>query len=135
MPQPSRKVLLYSSVVCTGIGPLLYYLIQKSFTRTSYYQMALEQLHSHPEALDALGTPLKVHYLPVMTRKNFVDITDAQLMIPVSGPKAKGQLYTRSTRDAPFQRWNLQEVTLELQGGQQIPVFSRTEDEDAKKEK
>ncbi|KAM6156646.1 cytochrome c oxidase assembly factor 1 homolog isoform 1-T3 [Erethizon dorsatum] len=128
MQDSSRKALLYSGVLCAGIGPLLYYLIQKGFTRTEYYQMALEQLHGHPEALEALGLPLRVHHLPMLSRDYLVDIADARLKIPISGPKAKGHLLTRSTRSAPFQRWNLQEVVLELKDGQRIPVFTHSEE-------
>nr|XP_023420979.1 cytochrome c oxidase assembly factor 1 homolog isoform X2 [Cavia porcellus] len=123
MQDPSRRVLLYTSVLCAGTGPLVYYLIQ-SLSRTEYYQMALEQLHGHPEALEALGSPLRVHHLPMLSRDHFVDITDARLKIPISGPKAKGHLLTRSTRSAPFKRWTLQEVVLELGDGQRIPVFT-----------
>ncbi|XP_010609147.1 cytochrome c oxidase assembly factor 1 homolog isoform X2 [Fukomys damarensis] len=129
MRAPLGKELLYSGVLCAGIGPLLYYFIQKGLSRTEYYQMALEQLHSHTKALEALGSPLTVHRLPMLSQDHSVDINSAQLKIPVSGPKAKGHLYTRSSRGAPFQRWHLQEVILKLQDGQQIPVFRRSEAE------
>ncbi|EPQ03163.1 hypothetical protein D623_10002107 [Myotis brandtii] len=96
---------------------------KEAFSRASYYQLALEQLHSHPEALEALGTPLNTHYLQLMDKYNFVDIADAKLKIPVSGSKSAGHLYVISSREAPFKRWHLQEVFLELKDGQQIPVF------------
>ncbi|KAM9651384.1 cytochrome c oxidase assembly factor 1 homolog [Trichechus inunguis] len=106
------------------------------FSKTSYYQSALEHLRSHPEALEALGLPVNIHYLHLTDRFNFIDITDAQLKIPVSGSKAKGHLYVSSSRGAPFKRWNLQEVLLELRGGQQIPMFKSSEEnsDDTKKE-
>ncbi|XP_032340171.1 cytochrome c oxidase assembly factor 1 homolog isoform X1 [Camelus ferus] len=123
MPVPLGKLVLFTGVAGTGTCALLYYLIQKTFSRASYYQLALEQLRSHPEALEALGTPLQVHHLRLTDKDNFVDIADAKLKIPVSGPRAEGHLYVNSSRDAPFKRWNLQEVFLELKDGQQIPVF------------
>ncbi|XP_054582124.1 cytochrome c oxidase assembly factor 1 homolog isoform X2 [Eptesicus fuscus] len=123
MPQmPLGKVVLYTSVMSSGVCALVYYLTQ-TFSRASYYQLGLEQLHSHPEALEALGTPLNTHYLQLMDKDNFVDIADAKLKIPVSGSKAAGHLYVISSRDAPFKRWHLEEVFLELKDGQQIPVF------------
>uniref|UniRef100_A0A8D2AV79 Cytochrome c oxidase assembly factor 1 n=1 Tax=Sciurus vulgaris TaxID=55149 RepID=A0A8D2AV79_SCIVU len=127
MPEPLGKMFLYTSVLMAGTCPLFYYLVQKGFARTSFYQMALEQLHSHPEALEALGTPLHVHYLQLPSKHNFVDITVAWLKIPVSGSKSEGHVYTRSTRVAPFQRWQLQEVVLELKDGQKIPLFMVSE--------
>ena len=51
----------------------------EAFSRASYYQWALEHLRSHPEALEALGTPLNVHYLRLTDKYNFVDIADAKV--------------------------------------------------------
>ncbi|XP_053464661.1 cytochrome c oxidase assembly factor 1 homolog [Nycticebus coucang] len=120
---PLGKLILFSSVLFSGGFALVYYLIQKTFSRASYYQLALEQLHSHPEAQEALGTPLSVHHLQLTDKYNFVDIADAQLKIPVSGSKSEGYLYVSSSRAAPFQRWHLNEVFLVLKDGQKVPVF------------
>ncbi|KAB0344035.1 hypothetical protein FD754_020961 [Muntiacus muntjak] len=130
MPMPLGKQVFLAGVAASGSCAILYYLVQKTFSRASYYQLALEQLHSHPEALEALGTPLNVHYLQLTDKYNFVDIADAKLKIPVSGPKSEGHLYVSSSRDAPFKRWNLQEVFLELKDGQQIPLFKPSRDND-----
>ncbi|CAI9160554.1 unnamed protein product [Rangifer tarandus platyrhynchus] len=130
MPMPLGKQVFFAGVAASGSCAILYYLVQKTFSRASYYQLALEQLHSHPEALEALGTPLNVHYLKLTDKYNFVDIADAKLKIPVSGPKSEGHLYVSSSRDAPFKRWNLQEVFLELKDGQQIPLFKPSRDND-----
>ncbi|XP_070323115.1 cytochrome c oxidase assembly factor 1 homolog isoform X3 [Odocoileus virginianus] len=130
MPMPLGKQVFFAGVAASGSCAIVYYLVQKTFSRASYYQLALEQLHSHPEALEALGTPLNVHYLKLTDKYNFVDIADAKLKIPVSGPKSEGHLYVSSSRDAPFKRWNLQEVFLELKDGQQIPLFKPSRDND-----
>ncbi|XP_015416648.1 PREDICTED: cytochrome c oxidase assembly factor 1 homolog isoform X1 [Myotis davidii] len=79
MPQvPLGKVILYTSVMTSGGCALVYYLTQKAFSRASYYQLALEQLHGHPEALEALGPPLNTHHLQLTDKYNFVDIADAK---------------------------------------------------------
>ncbi|XP_029782373.1 cytochrome c oxidase assembly factor 1 homolog isoform X2 [Suricata suricatta] len=130
MPLPLGKLVFLSSVVASGSCTLIYYLTQKAFSKASYYQLALEQLHRRPEALEALGPPLRVHDLRLTDQCNFVDIADAQLKIPVSGSKSEGHLYVSSSRGAPFQRWHLQEVFLELKDGQQIPVFKPSGDTD-----
>lgn len=120
---PLGKMVLFGGVITGGSSALLYYLLQKLHSRSSYYQLALEELRNHSGALEVLGTPLNVHYLQLTDRDNFVDIADAKLKIPVSGPKAEGHLYVRSFRAAPFTRWHLQEVFLQLKDGRQIPVF------------
>ncbi|VFV41749.1 Hypothetical predicted protein [Lynx pardinus] len=106
-----------SSVVASASCTLIYYLIRKAFSRASYYQLALEQLHSYPEALAALGPPLLS-----------ISSTLPTIEIPVSGTKLEGHIYVSSSRDAPFQRWHLQKVFLKLKGGQQIPVFKLSRD-------
>ncbi|XP_073095211.1 cytochrome c oxidase assembly factor 1 homolog isoform X5 [Manis javanica] len=78
MPMPLSRLILFSGVMAGGSWALIYYLIQKTFSRASYYQLGLEQLHSHPEALEALGCPLSVHFLQLTDKHNFVDIADAQ---------------------------------------------------------
>ncbi|PNJ24027.1 COA1 isoform 18, partial [Pongo abelii] len=121
MPLGAR--ILFHSVFCAGGFAIVYYLVQKFHSRGLYYKLAVEQLQSHPEAQEALGPPLNIHYLKLIDRENFVDIADAKLKIPVSGSKSEGLLYIHSSRGGPFQRWHLDEVFLELKDGQQIPVF------------
>ncbi|NP_001358247.1 cytochrome c oxidase assembly factor 1 homolog isoform e [Homo sapiens] len=114
------------STVCSmpGALPLCITSFKVKFhSRALYYKLAVEQLQSHPEAQEALGPPLNIHYLKLIDRENFVDIVDAKLKIPVSGSKSEGLLYVHSSRGGPFQRWHLDEVFLELKDGQQIPVF------------
>ncbi|XP_027627835.1 cytochrome c oxidase assembly factor 1 homolog [Tupaia chinensis] len=123
MPLPLGRWALLTCALATGSSTLAYYIVQKTFSRSSYYQSALEQLHNHPTALEALGAPLSVHRIQLLDKHNLVDIADAQLKIPVSGSKSEGHLYVSSSRDAPFQRWKLREVFLEVKGGEQIPIF------------
>lgn len=73
MPLPLGKLVLFSSVVASGSCAL----IQKAFSRASFYQLALEQLHNHPEVLVALYTSLNVYYLHFINKYNFVDIANA----------------------------------------------------------
>uniref|UniRef100_A0ABI7XJE6 Cytochrome c oxidase assembly factor 1 homolog n=1 Tax=Felis catus TaxID=9685 RepID=A0ABI7XJE6_FELCA len=101
MPLPLGKLVLLSSVVASGSCTLIYYLIRKAFSRASYYQLALEQLHSYPEALAALGPPL--------------------LSISSTSPTST------ASWTLPMPRWHLQKV-LKLKGGQQIPVFKLSRD-------
>ncbi|XP_058301405.1 cytochrome c oxidase assembly factor 1 homolog isoform X3 [Hylobates moloch] len=103
MPLGAR--ILFHSVLYAGGFAIVYYLIQKFHSRALYYKLAVEQLQSHPEAQEALGTPLNIHYLKLIDRENFVDIADAQLKIPVSGSKSEGLLYVHSSRSGPFQRY------------------------------
>lgn len=77
MPLPLGKLVLFSSVVASGSCALIYYLIQKAFSGASYYQLALEHLHSYPEALEVLCTSLNIYHLPLTNKYNFANIANA----------------------------------------------------------
>lgn len=84
-----------------GLGPCVLP-HTKDFSRASCYQLALEQVHSHPKAQGALGPLLNIHYLKLTNKHNFVDIADAKLKIPSSGSKSESRLHISSSRSAPF---------------------------------
>ncbi|KAF2983983.1 hypothetical protein EK904_005342 [Melospiza melodia maxima] len=101
-----------------------HFLQPESFARTQYYQQALEQLKSNPDALAALGAPpLKVHNIHLTDGSNRVDTERARIKLPVSGTKSAGCLYINAEMDHSHQRWCLQDVTLKLRDGQNIPVY------------
>ncbi|XP_077637252.1 cytochrome c oxidase assembly factor 1 homolog [Crocuta crocuta] len=64
--------------LCTLLLESLKWTRQEAFSGASYYQLALEQLHSCPEASAALGPPLSVRCLQLTDQYNFVDIAEAQ---------------------------------------------------------
>jgi hypothetical protein len=81
---------------------------------TDVYKTALARARSNAAVAQALGTPIKEGWF--MTGKTNVEGTsgEADIGIPISGPKGKGTVYAVATKTAG--RWNYQTLEVEVNG-------------------
>ncbi|KAI1902131.1 hypothetical protein AGOR_G00041550 [Albula goreensis] len=120
-----RQMAIFITVFTGGGCATMYYLMQKNFARSEYFRLAIEQLESHPVAMESLGAPpLKIYNIHLTDRHNRIDHTSAHIKIPVTGTKDGGYLYTTSFKDNLLNRWRLHELVLQLREGQQINILS-----------
>jgi Cytochrome oxidase complex assembly protein 1 len=79
---------------------------------TDVYKDALARAKAHPAVIEALGSPVTEGFL-VSGNTNVNGASgEANLSIPVSGPKGKGTIYIAATKS--LGRWNYSGIVLEI---------------------
>ena len=78
------------------------------------YKTALERGKTHPAVIEALGEPIKEGWL--LSGKTNVEGTsgEADIGIPISGPKGTGTIYAVATKSAG--RWTYRTLEVEVSG-------------------
>jgi hypothetical protein len=79
---------------------------------TDVYKDALTRARAHPAVADAFGSPITDGFL-VSGNTNVNGASgEANLSIPISGPKGKGTIYVSATKS--LGRWNYSGLVLEV---------------------
>ncbi|MEP6907383.1 MAG: cytochrome c oxidase assembly factor Coa1 family protein [Pseudoxanthomonas sp.] len=89
------------------------------------YQGAMRQLRSSPAAATALGAPIREGWFPMGNIKINGPSGEANLQIPVSGPKGKGDLFVEATKSAGA--WHFHVLVLQA-GHQRFDVLEEASD-------
>jgi hypothetical protein len=77
------------------------------------YKDALAQAKTHPAVIEALGLPVTEGLLLSGNTNVKGASGEANLSIPVSGPKGKGTIYVAATKS--LGRWNYSGLVLEIE--------------------
>ena len=84
---------------------------------TDVYKSALAQAEHHPSVIEALGSPVKAGLL-VSGNTNINGASgEANLSIPISGPKGKGKIYVAATKS--LGEWNYSGLVVEIEKNHQ----------------
>jgi Cytochrome oxidase complex assembly protein 1 len=93
-------------------------------TRNGAYKLALATAHETPKFVEALGTPISEAWFSE-GKIEYGDAPKAELAIPVTGSKQKGNLQVVAIKEDG--RWRLQKLTLELvESGERIDLLQRS---------
>lgn len=84
---------------------------------TDVYKDALARAKAHPAVIEALGSPVTEGFLVSGNTKGNSASGEANLSIPISGPKGKGTIYVAATKS--LGRWNYSGLVMELAGTHQ----------------
>jgi TonB family protein len=119
LPVGCLSLILVGVAVIGGI-----FLIAMSALKSSdVYKGALERARSNPEAVAALGEPIKDGWL-VQGNVNFTGQSGtANLQIPVSGPKKSGTIQARATYEGSA--WMYERLDLVVESGETISLLDR----------
>ena len=97
-------------VVFVGSIALIVFSAMKS---TDVYKEALARAQVHPSVIEALGVPIKEGFL-VSGNTNVNGASgEANLSIPISGPKGKGTIYVAASKS--LGRWNYSGLIVEIE--------------------
>lgn len=93
---------------------------------TDVYKTAVATAKAHPAVTEALGTPVEEG----MFLSGNTDVTDASgnadLSIPISGPKGKGKIFVVASKSAG--RWTYSTMVVEIaQSGERIDLKADTD--------
>ena len=92
---------------------------------TDVYKDAVARAKSHPAVIEALGSPITEGFL-VSGNTNVNGASgEANLSIPISGPKGRGTVYVAATKS--LGRWNYSGLVMEIAGThQRIDLLHRS---------
>src|SRR5437762_3065655 len=80
---------------------------------TDPYKDAFAKAKMHPAVIEALGSPIKEGFF-VSGNTNVNGASgEANLAIPISGPKGKGTVYAKATKS--LGRWSYMDLVVEIQ--------------------
>jgi len=96
-----------------GIILLIMVLILRVIRGTDVYQEAVQKASTHPAVIEALGSPLEQGWFPTGNINTSGPTGEANLAIPLKGPKGKGTLYVEARRSAG--QWHYHTLLLEIQ--------------------
>ncbi|HEX6185509.1 MAG TPA: cytochrome c oxidase assembly factor Coa1 family protein [Pyrinomonadaceae bacterium] len=87
------------------------------------YQGALKAAQAHPAAIERLGEPIKDGWLVTGNVNVSASGGNANLTIPLSGPKNSGTLHVRAV--SPDGNWMYEQLDLTVEGGETVSLLDR----------
>jgi hypothetical protein len=98
-------IVLFAAFIAAVFG-----LVEASFQSSSVYTQALARARANPQVSGQIGLPLKAGWFTTGNLNIDNDDGNADLVIPISGPKGKGKIYVVAKKTADVWRYETLEV-------------------------
>ncbi len=114
--------LLITLVVVGFVGGI-FFLIISSFKSSSVYAEAMEAARSDPAVTSALGTPIDAGWLITGSLSEQGISGNADLVIPISGPRRGGTLYASAYKANGV--WHFYTLAVQVDGDSELILLRR----------
>jgi hypothetical protein len=106
--------LLALGLVFTVLVGSVFFLVETSFRRSEVYTQALARARANPQVSEKIGQPLQEGWLASGSMNTSGPSGDADLSIPINGPKGKGTLYVVAKKSVG--QWRFETLQVEVEG-------------------
>jgi hypothetical protein len=110
----------------------IFLIVETAFQHSGCYTEALTRARSNPEVSEKIGEPLQAGWLAVGSVNQSGASGDADLSVPISGPKGKGTLYLVAKKSAG--QWNFEKLQVAVAGETQRIDLLKPEAENTPRE-
>jgi len=111
------------SIILLGVlfACSIFFVVTKAMKSSDAYQGAFNKAKDDPRVVAALGKPIEPGYFISGSANVNGPSGEAELAIPISGPKGKGTIYLVATKSAG--EWTYSKLEVEVQGtGERIDL-------------
>jgi hypothetical protein len=109
-------------LVAGMIGGILF-LITSSFKSSPVYVQAMQAAQSDPNVIETLGTPIQSGWFIMGSLEEQGLSGDANLTIPISGPRKSGTLYASARKGNGV--WQFYTLAVKVDGQDQVITLGR----------
>src|SRR5208337_3689705 len=115
-----------SLLLLAGFLVLIVSLVFGVMKSSDVYKQALARAKASPAVLDALGTPIKEGYFTTGNISVSGPSGDAEIAIPLSGPKGNGTIYLEARKSTG--EWSFSKLVVEIEtSNKRIGLLAQTE--------
>lgn len=101
-------------LLAIGFFALIFVLVFSAMKSSDAYKEALQRAQTNPAVIEALGTPIKDGMFVSGNTKVENGVGEADLSIPITGPKGSGTIYAVATKSGG--NWTYTKLEVEIKG-------------------